>query len=101
MSKRQQFKDVLQGLDFRESKKNIFSKVYTKNADEEVVKMGMMYKITPTKIKFYIIDTLGHSHLNMTCKVKDLKFSDDGIDTANWKEYKGREKSKQFDFNKL
>jgi len=105
MSKLQQFKDVLLGLDFKESKKNIFTKVYTKTIEEDgkkqKVSMGMMYKITPKKIKFYMIDSLGHSHLNMTSAIKDLKFNDDGIDTENWKEYKGKEKSKQFDFNKL
>lgn len=102
MNKLEQFKKVLFDTGFEEKKKGLISKVYTKEFEGEKVQLGMLYKITPTKIKFYTIDSLGHSHLRLTAIIKKLKFDNDGsIDFESWKEYKGKEKSKIYNFNEL
>lgn len=102
MSKLEQFKETLFGLGFREKKKNFISKVYSKEFDGEKVQLAMLYKVTPKKIKFYMVDSVGRGNLQLVVDISKLKFDEDGaLDQTSWKEYKGKEKAKIYDFNKL
>lgn len=102
MSKLEQFKQFLFDMGFEEKKKNFISKVYSKEFDGETIQLGMLYKVTPTKIKYYMVDSIGRGNLQLVISIQKLKFDEDGsLDQTCWKEYKGKEKAKTYDFNKL
>jgi len=91
-------KESLIKIGFKESKKNQFSKVYKHNND----KIAIVYKFTPTKMKYYYVDSSGAGTLLYIVPISSIFVNEDStLELNNLKEYKGKEKHKRYNFSKL
>ena len=101
MSNIQEMKNKLTELGFKEKKRNIFSKVYSKEFEGVITKTAMIYQFTPKFVKYIFVDSIGMGHVQQTCRLANLKVDEDGIDLSTWKSSKTKKKPKLYDFDKL